>query len=640
MTAIAWSQPNINQGYPSDDNLGYRPVLATGLENPWFTITIEWDWPDQDYWSQFCIVRSVRSPAKRVEEGQVLIMGTAESWSHYNDRTRRPIFQDPQPPSGEWTYYSIFCLNENKVWTFAGTTLEIAPSNHGWSLRLPELLPGVALNSGQGVADPADQSNDLVQFLQTPAFYLDRAVTMGETLQYFWDPMKCPPHILEHLAKSWGYQRPLKGPNSVGIGPVRGALRALRSPAQGSLMSIQEMVTGATGYLADVQISNNLMLDTNDSSFETGTVYDSGWGPVYSDPSDPSTFLEIRSTTGQTVKLPPNVMKDHYLFIPEARTIHCAYSVTKDQFHNVVSNVDGFPDQTFDPVANGIPTIRWTTLRMGVYAVNGMQPGTPNTTSNTLAMGMDFYNSDGVFVRRVVPFTPAVLTDSWERYGNWAVLYPAEDEYPAYPIEPELEIPTGTVVLIDRRVLDHQLNWYNSERAQHDNPQLIRPVKKEFPNEAGIELFWNPFVTTRPSGTSAWGLRVKQIAKSGRYSIHITVNAPEGAAAWRLIVMTEKNGSWNIDKASEWVVPDGTNITQSFVWVSMENVHHPRYIFVGVEAERPPGPADSTGGWAIAKSHLVTDVGMELLNSENAYGVPWIQVTDASSVDLVVVDDG
>lgn len=360
MEAYAWAEPNID------------------LEDPHFVITVEWTWPEGD-WSYFSLVRSTRSPVRRREEGQVMFEIWQREWDSVSPFSGRPAFRDPQPPPGEWVYYTAFVMNAARIWEQAGSVAEIGIADHDWTLRLPELLPGVAIADRQQTVAPAEHSNTLVEFFQNPGAFLDRAVTMAEATQFFWDPLRSPPQMLQYQLESIGYEYDA----TLGSGRLRHVIDSLMKPQQGSVPFIEGFVEGVTGCEADVRISNNLMINTDDSSFESGDLSTTKW--------ESQTGLELRAYENwltPTPVLPPNVLVGHFLYIPDGRTLTCGNA---------------------DPVADGIPCARWTEARMGCYAFG---------TGVTLDMGLKLYDWEGNFLRDATILGGQTLTSSWAWYGN------------------------------------------------------------------------------------------------------------------------------------------------------------------------------------------------------------------------------
>ena len=362
MYAYAWADPHVD------------------LENPRFVISVEWTWPEGD-WTHFSLVRSTRSPVRRREEGQVMMEIPGREWDHETIERRLPVYRDPQPPPGEWVYYTAFVLDPNRVWVVAGSVFEIGISDYDWSIRLPESLPGVSVGDTTRTVSPASQSNELVIFLQNPGAFLDRAVTMGEATQYFWDPLRVPPQMLQPMTESIGYPYD----DSIGTGRGRAVLRALMGPQQGSQQFIQNFSDGVTGCDTRVVLSNNLMINVNESSFESGEIADTNWLPTAG-----LALRKYENWLDPTPVLHPNVQHEWFLHM-EAGTIYCGDT---------------------DPISLGIPVDSWTVARMGCYAHD---EGTPTVT---LVMGLRLYDQMGVYLRDVEILSTQTLTSQWVWYGN------------------------------------------------------------------------------------------------------------------------------------------------------------------------------------------------------------------------------
>lgn len=388
MYAYAWSDPHVD------------------LDNPRFVISVEWTWPEGD-WSHFSIVRSTRSPATRREEGQVLMETKGRVWDQFAYRTTGlPVYRDPQPPPGEWVYYTAFVLDPNRVWSRAGYIYEVSIADYDWALRLPEIFPGVAIANASRTISPPEQSNDLVQFLQTPGALLDKVVTMGETAQYFWDPLRVPPQMLQAMTESLGY----KYDEAIGSGRFRHVIASLMGPQQGSLTSVRNFAAGVTGCDARAEISNNLMLDLNDSSFENGllTQIEPDGSTTVVTKWQPLEKLELREYAnwgsavagGSDPVLHPNVVVGWYLYLKEAGTYTCGPNYTSTTV----------PNPTV--AQQGIPVVDWTEARMGIHAYK------PSAGAVNISLGLKLYDYLGRFLRDVTILEAQPTTEDWAWYGN------------------------------------------------------------------------------------------------------------------------------------------------------------------------------------------------------------------------------
>lgn len=499
MEAYAWADPNID------------------LENPEFVASVEWVWPEGD-WTHFSLVRSVRSPVRRREEGQMVMEVQRGEWTFTSVLTGKPVYRDPQPPPGEWVYYTAFVLNTNRVWTRCGTAYEVGVADYDWTLRLPELLPGVAIADRQQTMAPAQHGNDLVQFFQNPGGFLDRAVTMAEATQFFWNPLRCPPQMLRHLLRSIGYEYD----NTLGTGRIRHVINALMEPQQGSVLFISSFAAGVTGCAVDARISNNLMIDVNESSFESGELADTHW--------EPTAGLEVRSYEdwlSPTPVLPPNVQISHFLYVPDARTL---------------------TNGAADPIRFGIPIAAWSKARMGCYAFG-------DGTNLTLILGL--YDYEGLPLEDLTIHGPVALTASWSWYGN------ADDSAVALP-------SNETQEYLPSDALTNPARW-GAAALGYAGPQTITPVAVA----EGMQFDWETAPTNDPANGALWGIGNVEIGDAvvgATYRVSMTVNGAVGTERWRPTVGWQASG--------EWQVPDGTDQTTTFLWTA--TITDP---FVGIEVE-------------------------------------------------------
>jgi hypothetical protein len=598
--SFPWATPNIDPVYTltADGN-----PISTGLGDPHFAITVEWDWPDQAYWSHFTIIRSIRSPARRTEEGQWMLPMTERSdYRSLRASTGRPFFVDTQPPPGEWTYYTVFVLDVNRVWCSAGSVFEIGGADYNWTLVLPELLPGASVNVRQGVADPADQASQLTQFLQGPGSYTDIAVTMGEALQYFWDPLRVPPQNLADLALSWGYPYG----NALGMGRSRELLDALRRPSQGSIPAITGVVEGTTGCTAVVRISENAMMNIDDSSFESGSLADTAW--------EPQAGLELWDYAGHssdTAKpiAPPNISLKYFLHVPSTAafplTLKCGYKTESDG------------SRVLAPREKGVPVGGWKKIRMGCFAYDSET--IPVEVQAALSMGMDFYDIYERLIGTLEVLSPRTLdTDKWDWHGNGDGDV-NDGGTPPLPTDRDVDIVFPSVVVSDPEVMTDASLWRPAAPPIYSGPQTVAPTA----GAGTIILGWSSSPSTSTQVAAyAVGTDSVQTFRGWKYRATASVTAASGAAQWRLIAAGEDTGS-------PTVIPDGTELQAVVEWTATDDGSS-----IGIEVRQP------SDGWASAGTHTINEFKVERLEAAHAYGVPYVKVSNACCIDLIVVDDG
>lgn len=583
--ADAWGQPNID------------------VDNPYFATMVEWTWPAGDAWSYVQLVRTVRSPAVRLEEGIPLFREgnglRPKDWSHFSADTGNPIFMDESPPPGEWVFYTLFALDSNRVWSRAGYATCIGPDDFGWDRRLPELLPGASVSVASGVTHSADQSSTVVQFLQGPAVSLDIATSAAEAIQYFWDPLRCPPQMLPALTRSWGYRYS----EPIGMARNRAILAALRDPMQGSLFAITQVSRAINDSPVSVVISNNLMLDQNDSSWEDGDFMTTRWGPK-PDPENPSPPIEVRA---HDPLFPPpllaaNLMHDYFLRINNAGTYKCgyAYDATTQQW-------------SLDPVTAGIPISSWSGVRMGCYGYDEISGGTAAIT-----LGMDIYDPQGSLIGSLT------VVDSTDLVTNtWSSVPPkpaeegaAEDPVPISDIYPEM-LPDAT--------FRAPVNW-ESGLAGYATPQSIAPIDA---TTWMLLEFESAPTTDGPSAFLGIPTTLLSLVTGDEYEISATVVPLSDQIKWQVAVSDSTATS---DSSGFGLGYEGQSLTATIRWTPDGTAQ-----WIGIEVEKP------SGGWNDGSTSLrvqLASLSIRKVAAQHAYGVPWFTVSDACSIDVFVVDDG
>lgn len=587
MTARSWSNPDID------------------IENPYFAASVTWTWPAGNYWSHVQLVRTDHAPAHRIEEGRPLlkpaeegqpVLGrgvTREEWPDQNNTDGVPTYVDEQPSPGVWVFYTLFALDIHRVWTKVAHAATIGPDDFGWSVRLPELLPGASVSaSEQMVEDPAAQSSEVVQFLQSPASEIDIAVSLGEAMQFYWDPMRCPPQFLPALAESWGYRYN----EPIGMARNRAILGALRIPTQGSLYAITEVASAVMGTPAVVSISNNLMLDQDDSSWENGDFADTRWGPKY-DPEDPSPPVEVRAHDPlfPPPLMAPNLMKEYFLLVHEAGTWKCGYVYD-----------DEAADWVLDPVKAGIPISDWSVVRLGCYARD------EQSSAATITLGMDIYDPVGALLGTLTYVQDQPLIDQWEAVPDTDSPpdpTPITDIYPA---------------LIDQATFDDPVNW-ETLGDPYANPQTGAS------SQVDHMLLQFSATPTTDGPTAMIGLQFATGLIVGEtYTATAVVDPLESQVSFRLSV---SDGTDTIADSGFGSGQADTPQTLTVTWLHGED----QPVWVGIEVQRP---ADGWDDGTTALDVRVQSMAMVQAPAQHAYGVPWFTVSDACAIDVFIADDG
>lgn len=532
---------------------------SEGTEATRYSLRVRWTWPPNmgTDWTRLRVVRSISAPVSRVEEGSVVFEINPSQYypADYGDAE----FEDQQPPPDCWVYYTVFLLNPSRIWVVAGTIYEIGIDGEGWSYGLPSLMPGVAVSADQGILSSPEPDYTLVEFLQGPALFMDEVVSLGESLQHFWDPETVPPQMLDALLNTLGFD--LDG--SIGLARMRHVTKALLSRPAGTWDYIEEFVAAATGYGTQVYQSNNLMLNVNDSSFEAGTFAGTSWGPLTaltyaalptlfnayaSIPPRRATYALLLSSGADLTAInaaeirkyedypdpeplmPPNVSRQYFMYLNAAATMRAGAT---------------------DPIRLGIPIQRWLVARGGFYAH-------ANTDGAQMSLMLDLYDLYGEFVRQIVLVPVTTLTDRWEWYAT-----PFDAPIPVNRSAPVQDLLTtlGSWTTV--------FAGYNALAAWTTETE-------------GYNLTW----ATTPNPGNPTALFAAPIAAIAQQimSARLTVAADPGTVPWRLTMLyTTATGSSS--SFSGWATPDGTEQSIGQEWVIPATA---TAVWVGIEVLRPP----------------------------------------------------
>lgn len=614
ITARAWSEPNVGTGNPDNPERD----RAT-LENPFFAVDVEWTWPTEDAWTRFQIIRSIRSPASRLEEG-VRLVPTLEGmrrdqWGTTNPDTGNPMLRDPQPPPGEWVFYNLFVLDHNRVWNHAGHALEIGPRDHDWAYRLPATLPGVSVSRAQGVIHYPDQDHDLVQFLQVPGAEFDIAATMADALLSLWDPLKAPPQLLPSLCRSWGYP----WTDSIGLQQSREILAALSGQTHGSLDSVRRIAAGAYGGLVLADMSHNWMLDVADSSFEVldrdDFVFQTRWNMLSSD-FDPGTGnLELIGYTDITTPPPvlaPNLLVGNYLYVKGSARYECGHLPVLDTIDGEVLVVD----RELKPIRAGIPISDWTRVRMGCYATSA------TATEATLQMGVDIYDYDEQYLGSLEMFDPPATVG----YNNWAAYF--QDTAINIATIWDTQYAPGDAVTNPARWTPLGSPFAQPQTAPTaQSPGGADPDFMEFvPGDGSVLDAAQAYFSLEP-GTA--------LEPGKMYTLTLDLHVPTDSGLTARPATVEDGLMMSAGPSvfyREVYDEDDKYLSVSLDFEALDPTDFPTFS-VGLLVER-------AGSWSGTDAVQVAGASIKEQAREHAYAVPWFEVSDACYIDLIVTDDG
>ena len=606
------------------------------LDLPVYSIKVTWVWPENWLmdWTRFRIVRRAHAPAERCEEGVVVFETTPDVWGE-------PVFEDLSPPPNTWVYYTAFVLNEHRIWMRAGSAYEIGVGDHDWTINMPELLPGVSISKARQVVAKADPDHELVEFLQPPAMFLDRVKSLGEAMQYFWDPERVPPGLLPALLDSLG----LTFDKTISEARLRTVATVLvQDHPHGTVPSIERFAAAATGYAARAQVSNNKMLTVLDSSFEWVATAAGTPDPLAAsrwEPKDDLT-LEIKPyTAGQNTHLPAEVLDGHYLEIKKAVTLTYA-------------DPSGL-NAGDEPAQDMIPISAWKEARGGIFA--------KSAGGGHLVMGLHLYDLDGHTLLRSVVLIDTALTGTWTYYTT-----PFDEPVPLNDTANDLVLSTV--------VGNWDAGWTGF--AQPQTPPIAITTTND-PTPSFI-FNWNHDpdpagdITNQPT-EARYAMPVSNLSPNPLLFRATMAGSghPDRAAGtittpWRLVINwgDGPGGAKNYAEHSEWIMPSVDTETVEVGWLPQatkawfgievmspevfrnsyarllkENASYDA-VLAAFASYQAVLNAPAHGGWATAQvEHLLLNA--EVLSGTNGrawWAIPYITVSDSTDIDLVVVDDG
>jgi hypothetical protein len=568
-------------------------------------------------------------------------------------------------------YYTAFVLTPDRIWVRVGETYGLGAGNHGWALRLPESLPGVSVSEAQQVVAKADPDHELVEFLQPPAMFLDRVLSLGESAQYFWNPLRVPPSLLDAYLHTMGIEIH-EGLSDARLRHVVKALMTYRP--HGTLESIQAFVEAVTGYDALVRVGDNLMLSVLDSSFEWvpdslvetltpalsfqdllnersnyqgvrdayptyGSLavrqqgrdaYEaSAWEPKTKDTFQVRRYKDYPNPAN---RLPVEVMRDHFLHIAKATTI-----------------VNGEPTFNGD-IARCIPISSWEVARGGLFA--------RSPVGARLSLDLKMYGFDGHFVRQVT------LVDNVQLHSDW--------EWFSTPYDAPVFLNRDNAGF-DNLLLPSGV-WETPLRsASPQAPPVVEPD--------GVRFGWNPdpkpFGDISKQPTTALAVKHGTLSAGQGDLLFRWVMGPTDeltpgthSTPWRLVILWGSDPN-NLDEVrSPWATCSETaDSYQELVWRPPSGVTEAWFGIEVTMPERTPTyetygsvqwprrydmvsqswPQYETllypewhGGWSQTAEHWArnAEVLQGVQNGLAYWAAPVITVSDSADIDLICVDDG
>lgn len=229
-------------------------------------VTLTWNSPTGTF-TRFRIVRSQSGFPETAEDGVVIFdefssSGTV-SRSTFTDGEDNP--GDIPLVPGRQVYYRVFLFTSSKIWVNAGGITAIVPGNHNSHSRLTGYLPRVFTSKEQSPLDAINQNSALYEFLWGFSFTEEELLTYLDLLKPRHTGLETPVEILPAEVNNVGLVPEPGLPTKNQKRLVREALYMYSH--KGTLNGLQTYAEALTGFAPTINVSTNLMLTPQDSTF-------------------------------------------------------------------------------------------------------------------------------------------------------------------------------------------------------------------------------------------------------------------------------------------------------------------------------------------------------------------------------------
>ena len=415
--------------------------------------------------TRFRIVRSQEGIPETAEDGVFVVDETYENPPFSESKVvtdgdgLSPGTFIPFTP-GQYVYYSAWALLNNE-WVLCGTTSTVIVKQHREILednteladthtKLLSLLPRMYTSP---VFDPLDEINydsDLARFLFGFSYSIDEMLTYIDLL------------IPDYTQRNLSIDRLAFKAQELGIPPenrpstkqqkrlVRDAIELYSE--KGTLSALEKFVQDMTGYDAEVTLSPNLLLSTQDSTFR-GSI--GAW----------KTYGDCTLTTARNV-LPPF----------EENSVDNRYSgriVIRDEYSRIANGIA-------KPLLYGVPVSEGETYTFSFYHSHLNQPSGVSVTA-----GVQWFDYRGNKLSQDRQESPTAASEEWQR-EEFEVIAPEGAIRAAIEV---LFTGTGTVYVdMFQFVLGESLEYYEPRQAV----VVLSPNKKNLITNPSFENFTEP----------------------------------------------------------------------------------------------------------------------------------------------------
>jgi hypothetical protein len=253
----------------------------TALPASYQKVLLSWANPAGN-WSLITLVRNKYGFPLTIDDGDRLFTDQ-KSYARnlYFDAGQAPV--DAGLEEGSGYYYSLFVFSlTDTVWKNAGNAITVSvkdfegPSSY-------DLLPNIYKTSTLTSVTDNQDNDDLEAFLNIFDYELDLVKTYAQLMSQSYDISLAYGTSIPSLMQQFG----LSFEPSIGIQRARSFLvnASIINKSKGSKQGIYDFIKSFTGYEPIINVTKNLMLTYNDSSFEESI---GNWTPVTTGINAPS----------------------------------------------------------------------------------------------------------------------------------------------------------------------------------------------------------------------------------------------------------------------------------------------------------------------------------------------------------------
>lgn len=436
--------------------------------------------------TRFRIVRSQEGIPETQEDG-VLVVDEAYETNPIAEIKTITDSEDLSPGTfipftpGQYVYYAAWALVSNE-WVLCGTTftvmvrqgkeiLEDGTELSDTHTKLLSLLPRLYTSASSDPLDEINYSSDLARFLFGFSYSLDELLTYIDLLVPDYTQRNLSPSRLEFKAQELGISPENRLSTKQQHRLVRDAIQLYTQ--KGTPQALQKFVEDITGYDARIELSPNLLLSIQDSTFQK-TI---GNWKTYGD----CTLTSVRNV------IPPT----------EDNSVDRLYSgrvIISDEYSRVSNGVA-------KPLLYGIPVDEGDEYTFSFYHSHLNQDAGVSVTAS-----VQWFDYRGNKINQTKQEEPIVSTDEWQK-NEFTVIAPAG------AIRAGIEIlfdGTGTVYLdMIQFAVSSVEDYYEPRQAI----VTLFPSKKNLLVNPSFETFTEPGEEDSYGEFLGWGVTATNVTQ-------------------------------------------------------------------------------------------------------------------------------